>query len=192
MKTKQICIAAWIVFSFGLTAGCGGGGLTNGYLPVPEPDKSIVNADVAKWVDSSTSAAVTSCNAANATPQTIADSINVKVAFNAYPNLTNASGSKNLLIQNVDFSFTPITAGAPAISQPSQPVNLNISVGGSASVPVQVASQSLKSSLLANFSCGDGKMYSYYLSITFNVKDDFNNTAKATTVIKMDFADFVD
>lgn len=192
MKMKQICVAAWIVSSSVLIAGCGGGGLTNGYLPVPEPDKSIVDADVAKWVDSGTGAAVTSCNAANASPRTSADSINVKVAFNAYPNLTNASGSKNLLIQSVDFSFTPITAGAPAISQPSQPVNMNISVGGSASVPVQVASQTLKSSLLTNFSCGDGKMYSYYLSIKFNVRDDFNNTANATTVIKVNLADFVD
>lgn len=174
-------------------AGCGssGGGtaeLKTSFVTA-SVDIALLDSDVVSWVDS-TGAKATACADTSFPATPAGDSVNVAVASKAYSN----TGSMGLpvRIESATVSYTPANSATPAMPSVFQTVGLILANGGSATVPVRVATQEQKIRLQPKLAC-NSTIYNYYTTITLDLTEIGTDTKSTVqTSMQLRLADFVD
>lgn len=144
-------------------------------------DTVVLDSDIIKWTDA------VACTGASIPA---ADSVNVAVKSVPYANTGNMG--LPVRIEMISISYSPANPETPAMSPEYQAISMEIPNGSSVTVPVRVATQEQKESLVTSLACG-GPIYKYFTKITLNVTEVGTNR-KSTIYADMDlrFADFVD
>jgi hypothetical protein len=121
------------------------------------------------------------------------DNITATVTSTVFPGLTGQSSP--IFIDSYTVSFTPVDSVSPALS----PINASligttVPAGGSASIAVAVAPDTLKLSLVndKNLQPCSTTVYQYFATITFHALELFTNKrSDITTSLTVAFADRV-
>jgi hypothetical protein len=167
------------------------------------------DSDVATWVDATTGSPVPVACAANAVRTVKPDDMNYTFTSTAYASPSTGSSNptvpSDLLIQSATLTFIPANTNSPALPPlyQSQPVSAGqrVVAGSATTIPVRVASNSLKSFFLnqlgsQSLDCtNQGVTYSYYATVTFNaVEVSTNRTATISPAgaVLVNFSDFID
>ena len=172
--------------------GCGGSG--EGLLATSSvtatTDTLVLDSDVVSWVDA-TGAKATACAVTSFYATPVADSVNVTIKSTAYPSSSSSTGL-DLRIKSATISYSPANINTPAMSPEYQTIGMTISAGGSATIPVRVATQEQKIRLQSVLACNN-TIYKYYTKISFDVAE-IGSGKNITVDSSMDlrFADFID
>jgi hypothetical protein len=184
----RICILILLgALALGLNS-CGGGGgggvgtISSSSGGTFSATPIIVESDVATWPG-------TPC-AAGVIPTVSPD--NVAVTFTAFAAPPGSTGNtpEQVVIDWVTISYSPASAGSPALPSQNQAIGQTVTLGSTATFQVQVASQSLKSSLEETLECSPN-IYSYYATMVFACHYLITgDTFTGSTQINVKFADF--
>lgn len=198
MKIRHFNFLLVPLFAVASLASCGGGGTAGGgavfdtvTLTAETTVGSPFDSDVAKHTD----ATPDNCGVPGADTVTVsADSADFTVTSTAVPNLPDGITASDVRLQSVTITYTSATI-PPSPDIPAQNYALSniITAGGSATIPVIIASQQMKSNPpLSDLICGGG-MFSYYVTVRFNgVEVNTNKAQSFETNFSINFADFID
>ena len=184
------------LFSCGGGSGGGGGGsatydtvILTAALAVGSP----FDSDVAKHTD----ATLGNCGVLGLDTVTVSpDNPNFTITSTAIAGLPAGVVSSNVRLDSVTLKYTSATLPAsPAIPNQNYALSNIIVPGASATVPIRIASQAMKSSLpLSDLVCGIvAGPYSYYVTVTFEGVEILTGQARSfTTTFTINFVDFID
>lgn len=185
---KKICLLC-VVLSMWMF-GCGSSdGALNTSTVTASVDTLVMDADVVSWVDA-TGAKANACVSTSFPATPVADSVNVSVVSKAYSN-TGDMGLP-IRIESATIAYVPANSATPAMAPEFQTIGMTIANGGTATVPVRVATQEQKIRLQSILACNN-TIYNYYTKISFNVTEV--GTDKKATVdasMQLRLADFID
>lgn len=197
MKVRHFSFLLMLIFAAASLASCGGGTGGGGAiydtvtLAAEYTGSSPFDSDVAKHTD----ATPDNCGVPGTDSVTFPpDDAEFSITSTEIPNLPNGITASDVRIQSVSLIFTSATSPAsPAIVVQNYALSNVITPGGSATIPVRIASQEMKSgSPLSDLICGGGP-YSYYVTVRFSgVEVNTNNERSFETNFSINFADFVD
>jgi len=174
-----------------LVSGCGGSsdGLLATSSVTATVDKLVMDSDVVSWVDAA-EAKTTAC-LENSFPRTpVADAVNVTIKSTAYP-LSSSTGL-SIRIKSATISYTPANTATPPMSSEFQSVGMTIDAGGTATIPVLVATKEQKMRLQPALACSN-TIYKYYTKISFDIAEiGSNKSITIDSAMDLRFADFID
>lgn len=171
--------------------GCGGtDGLLNTSSVTATVDTLVLDSDVVTWVDS-TGAKSTYCAETSYTSIPAADSVNV--AIKSTPYSTTGSTGLPIRIKSATISYTPANSATPEMPSEYQIIDMVINNGGTATIPITVATQERKRSLVDALACQPDNIYNYYTKITFEVVEIGSDKSIALDVaMQLRFSDYID
>ena len=185
----RICILILLgALALGLNS-CGGGGgggvgtISSSSGGTFSATPIIVESDVATWTG-------TPCAATSS--YTVAPD-NVAVTFTAFAAPPGSTGNtpEQVVIDWVTISYSPASAGSPALPSQNQAIGQTVTLGSTATFQVQVASQSLKSTPPLDTLICSPNIYSYYATMVFACHYLITgDTFTGSTQINVKFADF--
>jgi len=198
MKGRYYSLILALIFSAVSFSGCGGGGTGGGVavydtvtLTAEYTGGNPFESDVAKHTD----ATPENCGVTGSDTVTFsADSANFTVQSTAIPNLPDGITASDVRLKSVTITYASATDPAsPAIPAQNYALSNIITAGGSATIPVTIASQLMKSSPpLSGLICGGGP-YIYYVTVRFDgVEVNTDNARSFETNFTINFADFID
>jgi len=198
MKNRYSHLVLLLLFLIPL-AGCGGGGVGGG-----EAVFTTVTLTASPAVSSLDSSVVTHslaitdpnffCTFGNNGTDILtvsADSVQVTVNSTAIPNLPTSVVASPVSLQQVTLQYTPADTTSPPLPPQYFTLNTIVPGGGTATVPVIVASEALKESTTLSALICSTKIYRYYVTMTFEgVEVNTNVTQNFETTLNINFADF--
>lgn len=173
-----------------MMSGCGGSseGLLATSSVTSTIDTPVMDSDVVSWV-SATGAKATACSDTSFPATPAADSVNVTIKSTAYP---SGSSSLSLKIKSATVTYTPANSSTPPMNAEYQAVGMTIAGGGSATIPVRVATQEQKLRLQPTLACNN-TIYYYYTKISFDIAEiGSGQSVIADSSMNLRFADFID
>lgn len=198
----SICAAALLaaLTSCGDSKAGGTGEFTTVFVTATPPN-TILDSDLAQWVDASGKAA-SACVAGNS-PTFTSDDVNYSITSTAYntPNTGQSSPvtASDLLISRITLTLTPANTNTPPL--PARFQLQYLSAGqristGTTTIPIRVVSEDLKAFIAsqANGLC-PGPSYAYRATVSFEAVEI--NTNRAATItpkgdLLINLKDFVD
>ncbi len=174
-----------------LVSGCGGSsdGLLATSSVTATVDKLVMDSDVVSWVDSA-GAKATACSDTSFPKTPVADSVTVTIKSTAYP-LSSSTGL-SIRIKSATISYTPANSATPPMSSEFQTVGMTIDAGGTATIPVRIATQEQKTRLQPALACSN-TIYKYYTKISFDIAEiGSNKSITIDSAMDLRFADFID
>jgi ribosomal protein L31 len=131
------------------------------------------------------------CGATGSTGGTYAtDNVDVDIKSTLYPKLTGQALS--VRIDRVTISYTPANTSSPALPDQFLTLSDTVTPGGTLTLPVPVAKDILKLSLVndKNLQLCSTAYYEYYVTITFDALEIGSSTSKRiSTSLNVAFAD---
>ena len=189
MKGRLFILILLGALALGLNS-CGGGGGGGGVGAISSDSGGtfsaatiLVDSDVAVWTG-------TPC-ATGSTYTVLPNDDNVTFTAFSAPAGSTGNTPEKVVIDNVTIAFTPATVGSPALPPQYQAIGQQVALGGSATFPVRVASQKLKSDPPLNSLVCTSTIYGYRATMLFNCHYLVSgNTFQGSTQINISFADF--
>jgi hypothetical protein len=151
-------------------------------------DTLVMDSDIVSWVDA-TGVKATACSPSIAAIPA-ADSVKVTIVSKPYNN--TGTMASQIRIESATIIYTPANAATPAMASEIQTIGMTINNGGSAIVPIRVATQEQKILLQSALACNT-PIYNYFTKIVFNITEI--GTGKNTTIdasMQLRYADFID
>jgi hypothetical protein len=194
MKNRYHHLVLLLLFLIPL-AGCGGSGVGGG-----EAVFTTVTLTASPAVSSLDSSVVTHslaitdpnfCVIGEDFLTVTADSVNVTITSTLIPNLPTGVTASQVSLQQVTLQYTPADTISPALPDQYLALDSFVTAGGSATVPIIVASQALKMSPTLSALVCTTKIYHYYVTMFFEgVEVNTNVTQNFETTMDVYFADF--
>lgn len=183
-----VCCLLSTVFLWGCGGGGGGGAVYNTVTVTASSDTTLLDSDVAKHSD------VTNCGVSGTDTITISpDDVDVTINSSTIPNLPEFVTASRVRLDKVTVIFSPANPTSPALPQQNYTLGTYVEPGGSATVPVRVASQELKSGNTLSALVCTNTTYSYYVILKFEgVEIDTDQRETFETTLNVKFSDFVD
>jgi len=198
MKIRHFSGLLILIFVAATLSGCGGGTGGGGAvydtvtLTAESSGASPFDSDVAKH----TNATPDNCGQEADSVTIFPDTVDFTISSTVIPDLPAEIIPSDVRLHSVTITYIPATTSTPATPAiPSQNYALSniITAGGSATIPVTIASQQMKSNPpLSSLVCGGGP-YSYYVTVRFNGEEVTTEKARSfETNFSINFMDFVD
>ena len=189
MKGRMYILMLLSVLALGLNS-CGGGGGSGGVGTISSTSGGtftaatiLIDSDVAVWTG-------TPCGATS-TYKVLPDNVNVTFTAFSAPAGSTGNTPEQVVIDNVSIIFTPSVPGSPALQTQYQAVSQQVALGGTLTIPVQVAPLTLKTTSPINTLICSSNIFSYYVTLVFNCHYLVTgNTFTGSTQINIKFADF--
>jgi len=176
----------------GLMLSCGGGGIEGQLSSVivsASVVQSSVDADTAFWVDTDGDKV---CDTYSIQPTTV----DIVVSVEPLPNLPSSLTPSPVEIQRIDVVYSRADSISPSIPTEYRLVGMTLSPGSSATIPVEILSQSQKRNLINNYYLlrinPSLPIYRYYVNLRVRAREVYSG--KTTTVergFNMEVSDFV-
>jgi len=186
-----VCCLLLAAFLWGCGGGTGGGGTVyNTVILTASSGTTLLDSDVAKHSKASTDAEF--C-APTDTITIEPNDVDVTINSTTIPNLPSFVTASRVRLDRVTVIFSPANATSPALPQQNYTLGSYVEPGGSATVPVRVASQALKQgNTLSALQCTN-KIYRYYVTLRFEgVEINTDQRETFETTLNVNFSDFVD
>lgn len=176
-----------------LLVGCGrdiggGGAVYDTVILTASLDTTVLYSDVAKHND------VVNCGSISDTITIPPDDVvDVTISSTEIPNLPEFVETSRVRLDKVTIKYSPADQSSPALSDQYCALSPYVEPGGSATVPVVVASQTMKSTTLSGLVCNSPLTYRYYVTLRFEgVEVNTNNRESFETTLNINFSDFPD
>lgn len=192
-RTHLLFFTAYCLLFTGFLFGCGGdagggGAVYDTVIVTASSGTALLDSDVAKHSD------VTNCGVSGTDTITISpDDVDVTINSSTIPNLPEFVTASRVRLDKVTIIFSPADTSSPLLPTQYQTLGQYVEPGGSATVPVRVASQELKSGATLSGLVCTNTTYSYYVTLRFEgveINTDQRETFETTLNVK--FSDFVD
>jgi hypothetical protein len=197
MKARHFSFLLVLIFAAASLASCGGGTGGGGAvydtvtLTAEYTGGNPFDSDVAQHTDATAS----NCGVPDLDTVTfLPDSVDFNIQSTEIPNLPEGITASDVRIQSVTITYTSASSPAsPAIPDQHYALSTILTPAGTATIPVTIASQTMKSNPpLSSLVCGGGP-YSYYVTVRFKgIEVNTNNERSFETNFTINFADYVD
>ncbi|ABQ26005.1 hypothetical protein [Geotalea uraniireducens] len=175
-----------ILLSCGSDLG-GGSSEFNSVFLTSNIGESIVESDIAKH-----KAAPDFCTSTDDISIPAAETVDIDVTSNVYPNNSNAGLLSSVEIKSATISYSPVTSNIPVIPVQYEPLGVTIAPGATATIPITVAKMEIKQSLFNALVC-TGTIFSYYVTIKIDaLETKTGKTASFEKILTVSFSDWVD
>ena len=200
---KRVLVASLMVLLSVVLFSCGGGGGVGGGAEVfktvtltAQSSVNILDSDVAKHS--------ANCDPVTDVPTYTADDVEVEIASTLNPGQPSSITGSAVRLESVKVKYKPATDTSKPLTEQKYALSTIVPANGSITVPIRVASQSMKSSiplseLISQDStatppiCLSNGTFSYFVTLEFEGTEiDTDKTATFETKLTVNFEDFAD